>query len=261
MRTINALISVENIMGVYRNYSSLRKRNKYLVTLYICFIACITLFPSTYILYSYALALNGYLTPNRLFTVSYISFQVVNSLFAFIWAPFSSHHFEEFILSISDVQKLYDIELNSKTYIRKRNKKFYCEAVLFCIAMLSITPMFAYDSFVKGVSFIAIISFFTKLNVHYRFFYVNFVFLEFIDYLIVPLNFFNESVSIAVKNLNGEDIEIDIKEQVWILRRKIEHWDEISKSLLTATDSFCGCFGLQVRHVKYNIIILCVSFH
>lgn len=242
---IKILVLIENFLGINRNYSFLKKSVKYLVKMRI-------LVELSFICISYVSVLdtfignsNGIVLSIRvIFIIYYISFQTANSLVAIVLSFANAKHFENFVKNIKMIESLLDCDILYQIRRQNRITKFYVNMTLFIVGMIFMTCLYVHDSFVSEK--LSAKEFFLKISHHYRYFYENFVFVQFIQVLIFNLKFLNDTVSVATENFCKEIDKTDGHDVLLSMNQKIKTWNEVNYLLGSASNHLYHCFGIQV---------------
>lgn len=245
VNVIKILILIENFLGIYRNYAFLKKSIKYFVQIRILTDLFLILFPYVFLFcVFYGYSYSNVISIHDYFIVYYVSFQTANSVGCIVLSVVNTKYFENFVKNIKTTQRLLDSDILYQVAKRDQVKKNYVSMTLFTVGMFFMTLLYAYDSYLNNV--LTVGEYLLKISHHYRYFYENYVFAEFIQIILVNLTFLNDTVSVTSEKFDKEIDEIDELEALKTMQEKIKIWNEINSLLGSAINNLSNCFGTQV---------------
>lgn len=251
MYEIKIIVAIENILGIYRNYTFLRQSRRILVQIRVFVESCVVVAAFVYLLtYDFAgFSLQGTEldTVTYLISLFYICFTTINTLTIFILSYVKSDYFKDFIFNINAVYEIFKNDETHKHRVKIQQRRFLLDIILYAVAMSFMTCSYTFDLFVYPPATQVIVMFIYEMFQQHRFFYENFVFFEYTKLINVPLHFLNESTSAVVDKFNDEQDEIIDDAILRKLREELEKWAEANQLLMAASDNLRQCFGIQVK--------------
>lgn len=247
---INALQMIENVIGVYRNFSMLKTHRNIIKLLIVIEICVIIVFYLYFFICDFAqFSADNFDTFYFVFYLYYISFEMVNSLMAIILSYCYSSFFKEFLLNINAVHQLYDADPIYQNLAKIQYKRFYVDFTIFTGAFILMIIVYAYDSFeVVELSVYYIIYFITGTAHQFRFFFQSFTLFQFIVIISDHLNYINASVKGTIKKMSEEEgIDAENDSEIRETRSKLEKWGIGTWRLMVACNCLRDCFGVQVN--------------
>lgn len=241
---IDALVTIENILGIYRNYSVLSREAKIFVKIRTFLETSIMSIFTVYLLYYYAVIFPSTYF-NRVIVIYYTIFRSMNSFVAIFLSLYSFKYFDEFILLVRNTRVKYGNNLLYQMFVSKENKKYLVDIVLFSVIMIFTTFIYSYNLYLLKVKKLFILEFALKIVHYYRYFYGNFIFSQYIDIFIGPIKYFNYLLSNVLNKLKA-DQEIVEKRELETLHEDLETLGKIYQLLQATSASLQNCFGIQV---------------
>lgn len=147
---IDALVTIENILGIYRNYSVLSREAKIFVKIRTFLETSIMSIFTVYLLYYYAVIFPSTYF-NRVIVIYYTIFRSMNSFVAIFLSLYSFKYFDEFILLVRNTRVKYGNNLLYQMFVSKEDKKYLVNIVLFSVIMIFTTFIYSYNLYILKV--------------------------------------------------------------------------------------------------------------
>lgn len=245
---INAIVSIENFMGIYRNYVNLNTTAKHLAKFRFFIEICFAVFAQVYIIsVSYVRPFSkGHLIMLRIFNICWVFGCCFQSLVNVALSFYTSNDFRKFYLNISSVHKMYTNDALYKKIVKKQRTKFYLDFKLIIVLLIFLlfSMYLDYNTAIKSV---LVLSLYVVMYFYeFRYFYENFVFLKLVESIVKLLKFLNAIVSAVGRKVRQTDGE-NTNEKFRYIYEELLKCGNASQLLVTAGDHLSNCFGAQVK--------------
>lgn len=249
---INMLIAAENVIGVYRNYISLKKSRKVLALMRIVLeilLSTVALAHSTYVV-----EMRSRKNPPCLLLIIHLM-NYFSSVIIAICSIKNSRSYKMFITDFMAVHHSFQKEPMYIKCLRKLKLIFIITTLLCCITnMVLFTTKILHKSVVRGrqldVGFVVLVI--LEILVEIRFTLEHTILYIFITMLEYLLKCFNNYIVDIQKKYNNLEMRLYInrrQKKNLLTVNKIEEWATKYQRLVSCSKKLSACFRIQVNYI------------
>jgi hypothetical protein len=247
LNLFKCLNTFQNVLCVYRNYSSFSERVKTIVKIRICVVyALVLIYYAWQIIELFKEFANTRNANYFIFTLIYFCLLVFNNIVAITLGYTNSNIYTKFVNDIKAIQKLYANDASYILFVKKQQKKLYRDIVLSIIGISMVAFLYARDFWDDLSDKVILISLLYECILAYRFVAETIVYYELIDVVIGLLKCLNQSISASIQNVSADWDLTESRREMDRICGELENWGEVSSLLVAACNRLQDCFGAQV---------------